>query len=150
MDTEQHTSSSPPEQQQQPLSTEQQPQSSSFTSSSSHHLQQDQSSGSSSSGYQNIEDKKPVTARAIWELFDWNNEWLFQVLEDSNWDRHTEAAASYADLRARVEEFHQTTTETQARTDTAIKELKASLAALGSGQDNQFASILQALKDLQT
>ena len=135
MDTEQHTSSSPPDEQQQQPPSPDHHQSSSSTSSSSHHQNKEKSSGTSSSGYKFIDDQKPVTARAIWELFEWNNEWLYQLLEDSNWDRHTEAATSYADLRAHVQELNKAATEAQVTTDNTIKEMKASLEALSSSQN---------------
>lgn len=86
--------SSPPPEDQQPSSPEH-PLSSSSSSSYQHNNEKSKSSGSSpsslspspsSSGYQHIDNSKPVTSRAIWELLDWNKEWLYSRLEETNSD----------------------------------------------------------------
>ncbi|PWA52348.1 hypothetical protein CTI12_AA455900 [Artemisia annua] len=86
----------------------------------------------------------------MWELLDWNNEWLYNRLEDTNFDRHFEAAASYADLRANVETFVQKATETKDLTEQGVKDMQTAIEKLSTDQGTQLSSVLKALQDLQT
>ncbi|PWA84580.1 concanavalin A-like lectin/glucanase domain-containing protein [Artemisia annua] len=101
-------------------------------------------------GYKHIDNTKPVTAKSMWELLDWNNEWLYNRLEDTNFDHHLEAAASYADLRANVETFVQKATETKDLTEQGVKDVQTAIEKLGTDQGTQLSSVLKAFQDLQT
>ena len=82
-----------------------------------------------------------MTAQVIRELLDWNNEWLYTRLEETNSDRHLEAAASYADLRAHVDTFMAKVTETKEVTEKGLKEMQITTEKLGEDQGTQLTSL---------
>ncbi|GJY68912.1 hypothetical protein Tco_0471894, partial [Tanacetum coccineum] len=66
----------------------------------------DSESLSNSLAYKDLDDYVPTTERVLAKTLQGFNEFLYAHIADDLWENHMEAAVSYADLKAKIDGFH--------------------------------------------
>ncbi|GJX32531.1 hypothetical protein Tco_0242386 [Tanacetum coccineum] len=66
----------------------------------------DSKSSSTSLAYKGLDNFVPTTERVLAKTLQGFNEFLYAQIDDDLWEKHEEDAASYDDLKAEIEGFH--------------------------------------------
>ena len=77
------------------------------------------------------------------------NEGLYNALTNELMDQHTEAAASYADFRALVEESQEQILQATRLADKQLGELTKTFEETTTGQHQELANLLKAIESVQ-
>ncbi|GJZ83697.1 hypothetical protein Tco_0648870 [Tanacetum coccineum] len=105
----------------------------------------DSESSSCSETFRPYDNFVPITERVFVQNLQHISEVLYaQVIED-NWTKHEEDSASYADLKASIEEYYKENVDHKAQTDKLVYEIMSNLDKISKAGVDVRAKLMKSL-----